>query len=325
MRTRTALAVVAATAVAAVLLTGSPALPAAVAGVPALPAVPQPPAATAPPAGRPAPAATVPAAAGTRPAPAVTVPAVPAPRAHSAGTPLVLAARAEGRPPHTGISGISGIAGDRAPVGCGSATGGAFPIATRLYGGPDVHHTGAGFEPWAVELANTTGRACREVHPVLVFAARDRGLTPARMMLEFYDPGAARWRTAPLEATDEDEVVAVLGTRRAGGGGGFTVAARSAVTVKVRLALTGDTPPNQVTVNAAVVQRRGDDGDWVGESGDYRFAVLKDRGTGATVTRDELATTGTGSTLRLAAALGMVLGAGGVLVLLSRGLRRARG
>ncbi|QDY80923.1 hypothetical protein FQU76_10600 [Streptomyces qinzhouensis] len=215
-------------------------------------------------------------------------------------------------------------AAGRLPVGCGNASGGTFPIATRLYGGPDAHHPGTGFEPWAVELTNTTGRACREVHPVLVFAARDRGLTPARMMLEFYDPGAARWRTAPLAATAEDEVVGVLGTQRAKGGG-FTVGARAAVTVKVRLALTGDTPPNQVTVNAAVVQRHGSDGDWVGESGDYRFAVLKDRGTGAGVTRDELATTGTGSTLRLAAALGMVLAAGGVLVLLSRGLRRTRG
>ncbi|WP_246150383.1 hypothetical protein [Streptomyces qinzhouensis] len=282
MRPRTALdVVVAATAAAAVLLTGSPALAAA----------------------------------------PVPVARPPAPAAEAAGlpsrdTPLALAAR-------PGAVGGTPAAG-RLPVGCGNASGGTFPIATRLYGGPDAHHPGTGFEPWAVELTNTTGRACREVHPVLVFAARDRGLTPARMMLEFYDPGAARWRTAPLAATAEDEVVGVLGTQRAKGGG-FTVGARAAVTVKVRLALTGDTPPNQVTVNAAVVQRHGSDGDWVGESGDYRFAVLKDRGTGAGVTRDELATTGTGSTLRLAAALGMVLAAGGVLVLLSRGLRRTRG
>ncbi|MEU3598478.1 hypothetical protein ABZ714_07040 [Streptomyces sp. NPDC006798] len=214
--------------------------------------------------------------------------------------------------------------GARLPVGCGSPSGGAFPIGTRIVGAPDVHHPGGGFESWGVELTNTTGRECREVHPVLVFAARDRGLTPDRMVLEFYDPGAARWRGAQLETSGEDEVVGVLGTQRARGGG-FTVGARSAVTVRVRLALTGETPPNQVTVNAAVVQRRGDDGDWVGESGDYRFAVLEDRGPGATVTRDELATTGTGSTLRLAAALGMVLAGGGALVLISRCLRRTRG
>ncbi|MFF3556450.1 hypothetical protein ACWD4V_15140 [Streptomyces tsukubensis] len=297
MRPRTALAVVAATAAAAVLLTGSPAPAATADGGHGAPQAP--PAASAPPSpgpeGRP----------GRVRAADIAL---------SLAVPPAAPAVAAGVPPAAG----------RLPVGCGKASGGEFPIATRLYGGPDVHHPGTGFEPWAVELTNTTGRACREVHPVLVFAARDRGLSPARMMLEFYDPGAARWRTAPLAATEEDEVVGVLGTQRAKGGG-FTVGARSAVTVKVRLALTADTPPNQVTVNAAVVQRHGSDGDWVGESGDYRFAVLKDRGTGATVTRDELATTGTGSTLRLAAALGMVLAAGGVLVLLSRGLRRARG
>ncbi|MFE0426600.1 hypothetical protein, partial [Streptomyces sp. NPDC058953] len=212
---------------------------------------------------------------------------------------------------------------ERLRAGWGSASGGDFPIGTGFVGGPDVHHPGGGFEAWGVELTNTTGRECRQVHPVLVFAARDRGLTPDRMMLEFYDPGAARWRGAQLETSGDDEVVGVLGAQRAEGGG-FTVRAKSAVTVRVRLALTGETPPNQVTVNAAVVQRRGDDGDWVGESGDYRFAVLEDRGPGATVTRDELATTGTGSTLRLAAALGMVLAAGGVLLLISRGVRRAR-
>ncbi|MFE3092581.1 hypothetical protein ACFXG1_02020 [Streptomyces sp. NPDC059248] len=240
------------------------------------------------------------------------------PAAGSAGTAGTAVALGAASVPADGATG-----GERLPAGCGSASGGAFPIGTRIVGGPDVHHPGGGFEAWGVELTNTTGRECRQVHPVLVFAARDRGLTPDRMMLEFYDPGAARWRGAQLETSGDDEVVGVLGAQRAEGGG-FTVRAKSAVTVRVRLALTGETPPNQVTVNAAVVQRRGDDGDWVGESGDYRFAVLEDRGPGATVTRDELATTGTGSTLRLAAALGMVLAAGGVLLLISRGVRRAR-
>ncbi|MET7927355.1 hypothetical protein ABZT43_25820, partial [Streptomyces sp. NPDC005349] len=32
-------------------------------------------------------------------------------------------------------------------------------------------------------------------------------------------------------------------------------------------AFTSDARPNSVVANAAVVQRRGDDGDWVGQSG----------------------------------------------------------
>ncbi|MER7520956.1 hypothetical protein [Streptomyces sp. NPDC126499] len=55
---------------------------------------------------------------------------------------------------------------------------------------------------------------------------------------------------------------------------GFAVPARGTLTVPVRLAFRADaTPDDDVVLNAAVVQRRGDDGDWVGESGDYRLAV----------------------------------------------------
>ncbi|WP_194292591.1 hypothetical protein [Streptomyces katsurahamanus] len=205
---------------------------------------------------------------------------------------------------------------------CGAASAGRFPIGTRLHGGPTVHHPGGGFGQWSVELVNTTDRPCRNIHPVLVFTARDRGLTPARLMLEFYDSAASRWWPAELETTSEGEVVAILD---ADGAGGLTVPGRAAVAVPVRLALTADTPPNQVTVNAAIVQRRGDDGDWVGESGDYRFAVLDDNGYGATVTRDELATTGNSSLLRLGAALGTVLLFGGVLALAARRLHFPRG
>ena len=34
--------------------------------------------------------------------------------------------------------------------------------------------------------------------------------------------------------------------------------------------------PNDVTANAAVVQRHDDDGDWVGQSNDYRFGIDTD-------------------------------------------------
>lgn len=43
--------------------------------------------------------------------------------------------------------------------------------------------------------------------------------------------------------------------------------------MKVRLALGPDTVANEITANAAVVQRHADDGDWVGQSNDYRFDI----------------------------------------------------
>ncbi|WP_327683904.1 hypothetical protein [Streptomyces sp. NBC_00467] len=204
---------------------------------------------------------------------------------------------------------------------CGTVAAKSFPIDSRIHGGPPVHHPGGGFEQWSVDLANTTAEPCRNIHPVIVFAARDRGLTPPRVTLEFYDEDASRWRPASLETTAQDEVVGVLDD---GAFAGFAVPARATVTVRVRFALTADTPPNQVTVNAAVVQRRGDDGDWVGESGDYRFAVMDDDGSGLSVTRDELATTGTGALARLGMALGTILLGSAVVVLASRKLRTGR-
>ncbi|WP_254710356.1 hypothetical protein [Streptomyces lunaelactis] len=212
-----------------------------------------------------------------------------------------------------------GQPGDRAPT-CGKASDPDFPIDTRLHGGPTVPHPGGGFQQWSVDLANPPGETCHNIHPVIIFTGRDRGLTADRITLEFYDDEAAVWRPADLETTSEDEVAGVLDD----GIPGLVVPAKKSVTVKVRLALAPDTPPNQVTVNAAIVQRQGDDGDWVGESGDYRFAVLDDDGSGAGVTLDELATTGTGSLLRLGAALGVVLLGGGALVLTARRLRAWR-
>ncbi|MDV5145987.1 hypothetical protein R1T08_17670 [Streptomyces sp. SBC-4] len=55
--------------------------------------------------------------------------------------------------------------------------------------------------------------------------------------------------------------------------GGFAVPSGRTLTVPVRLAFRDDTAPDEVVVSAAVVQRRGADGDWVGASGDYRLTV----------------------------------------------------
>ena len=69
---------------------------------------------------------------------------------------------------------------------------------------------------------------------------------------------------------------------------GFTVGPGKTLTVKVRLALTSDAVPNEVTANAAIVQRResdGDgDGDWIGQSDDYRFAIGGDLAPRPTLT-----------------------------------------
>jgi hypothetical protein len=203
---------------------------------------------------------------------------------------------------------------------CGKATDRDFPIDTRIHGGPAVQRPGGGFELWSVDLTNTTAMACRSIHPVIVFTGRDSGLVPDRMALEFYDEQAARWRPVALETTTEEEIVGVLGD----GFPGFVVPAKKSVTVKVRVAIGADVPSTEVTVNAAIVQRKGDDGDWVGESGDYRFAVIEENGAGSATTVDELATTGTGSLLRLGIVIGTVLPCSGVLVLASRRLRARR-
>ncbi|MHC5902536.1 hypothetical protein ACVNF4_01260 [Streptomyces sp. S6] len=54
---------------------------------------------------------------------------------------------------------------------------------------------------------------------------------------------------------------------------GFSVPAHRTLTVKLRLSLTSDAVANDITARAAVVQKRGDDGDWVGQSNAYRFTV----------------------------------------------------
>ena len=163
---------------------------------------------------------------------------------------------------------------DRAPAQprCGAPGSSAFPIAARLTGGPATYERGDTPRVWRLELRNGTGAECRGVHPVAVLADRDRTLQPADIRLDFYDDAASRWRPVTLEHTDEAENVGVFD-----GGSpqfeGFSVPARGTVTVRVRLAFTGRAPEGQVTANVTAVQRRAGDGDWVGESDDYTFAV----------------------------------------------------
>ncbi len=165
---------------------------------------------------------------------------------------------------------------------------GDFPLTTRLHGGPDSYTAGGGFGTWYLDLTNTTGRTCTGIHPVVVLVDGKRALKPSQPRLEFYgtpkgtperpqgpvDAGSpAKERPLPVrfETTDEDELVGAFD-----GFDGFTVGPRKTVTVKVRLAVTSDAVPNEVTANAAVVQRHDGDGDWVGQSNDYRFTIETD-------------------------------------------------
>ncbi|MGW0772433.1 hypothetical protein ACWD01_02000 [Streptomyces sp. NPDC002835] len=157
---------------------------------------------------------------------------------------------------------------------CGKATDPDFPIKTRIRGGPATVRAGSGFHTWSVELTNRTREGCDRIHPVLVITAEDRMLTADRVRVEFHDEEADRWRPVTLERTTEDEFVGVFDD----GFKGFVVPAGGTVTVRTRLSVAAGTAANRVTVNAAIVQRKGDDGDWVGESGDYRFAVLEGEG-----------------------------------------------
>ncbi|MFB9462022.1 hypothetical protein [Streptomyces cinereospinus] len=150
---------------------------------------------------------------------------------------------------------------------CAAADDRRFPITTRIPGGPDSYDAGGGYGTWSIELTNTTGRTCTGIHPVVVLVDGERALKPSQPRLEFYE--GPRPRPVRFQRTDQDELVGAFEE----GFAGFTVPAGRTLTVRVRLAMTSDAVPNEVTANAAVVQRREDDGDWVGQSNDYRFRV----------------------------------------------------
>ncbi|MEU0430958.1 hypothetical protein ABZ153_04790 [Streptomyces sp. NPDC006290] len=146
-----------------------------------------------------------------------------------------------------------------------------FPIKTRIHGGPDAYQAGGDSGTWYIDLTNTTEHPCGAIHPVVVLVDEKRMLRPGQARLEFYE--GERAHTVKFERSDEAENVGPFDD----GFPGFTVAPGRTLTVKVRLSLTSDvTSPNAVVANAAVVQKHGDDGDWVGESNAYRFRVEGD-------------------------------------------------
>ncbi|MGK5695837.1 LPXTG cell wall anchor domain-containing protein [Streptomyces sp. URMC 128] len=181
-------------------------------------------------------------------------------------------------PPHLCLAAAAAVllagahpayADEPAPA-CAAPDDHTFPLITRIHGGPGAYEAGGGFGTWYVELTNTTDRPCTGIHPVVVLVDDKRALEPSQPRLEFFE--GTRAHPVRFEKTGEDELIGAFADdedRFAG----FTVGPGKTVSVKVRLAVTSDAVPNKVTVNAAVVQRHDDDGDWVGQSNDYRFGI----------------------------------------------------
>ncbi|WP_031111692.1 LPXTG cell wall anchor domain-containing protein [Streptomyces sp. NRRL S-146] len=243
------------------------------------------------------------------------------------------------------LPGASSAHADAPAPSCAAPDDHTFPLTTRIRGGPDTYTAGGGFGTWYVDLTNTTDRTCTGIHPVVVLIDDKRALEPSQPRLEFFEGGQAH--PVRFEKTGEDELVGAFADEE-DRFAGFTVEPGGTVTVKVRLTLTSDAVPNDVTANAAVVQRHDDDGDWVGQSNDYRFGI--DDGEAGTDTggdtetgtdtdtgteprpdssasvppredrfpfAEELARTGTGTQVAAAAAA-LLLTGGGVLLLARR-------
>ncbi|MFJ1574662.1 hypothetical protein [Streptomyces sp. NPDC088182] len=194
-------------------------------------------------------------------------------------TPEARAAQATAVPAAPAVPVVpAATAGAREPR-CGDVFDREFPIEARIHGGPAGFRPGAGPGAWYLDLTNTTDADCRFIHPVVVLADRDRTLAVSQVTLQIRPATSGdggRWRTLSLEKTDEDEIVGVLND----GFPGFVVPGGRTVTVSARLAFAADTRPNRVLMSAATVQRRGRDGDWVGESNAYDFAIGASGGNG---------------------------------------------
>ncbi|AWZ09454.1 MULTISPECIES: hypothetical protein [unclassified Streptomyces] len=196
----------------------------------------------------------------------------------------------------------------RVEASCGDGKSTQFPIGARIRGGPAVYRTGGAPQTWYLDLTNTTASQCTAIHPVVVFTDKARTLRPAHFRMEFDAPGAPGGGfPVSLEHTDRDEIIAVFDGGDAFSG--FTVGPGGSVTVTVRLAFAPGTPLGEAVADAALVQRKGDDGDWVGEAGGYRFDI---EGPGAGETGEAGALAGTGGPGRPAWVYGA--GAGAALV-----------
>ncbi|MEW2070737.1 peptidase [Streptomyces sp. NPDC007346] len=203
--------------------------------------------------------------------------------------------QAAARPAPAAPAASAAQAADEQPV-CGDPDAKEFPVEARIQDAPKTYASGGGYGTWFLDLTNTTDTPCRALHPVLVLNDEDRKLTADQIQLKFSEPGRpGTEHRVTWETTDRDEQIGVFdggapGPARAEGSDGsddgflgFTVPAGGTIGVRVRMAFTSDTLPGRVTAHAAVVQRRHqdkakgggrEDGDWVGESGAYRFVIV---------------------------------------------------
>ncbi|MFJ9263382.1 peptidase [Streptomyces bacillaris] len=215
-------------------------------------------------------------------------PVAPAPAA-----PVSLTAGAAAGAGAGAVAADAADAGEEQPV-CGDPDAKEFPIEARIQDAPRTYVSGGGYGTWFLDLTNTTGTACGALHPVLVLSDGERRLTADQIQLKFSEPGRTDTEhRATWETTDRHEQIGVFGGSGPGSGSnsgsdsddflGFTVPAGGTISVRVRMAFASETGPARVTAHAAVVQRRHqdkakgggrEDGDWVGESGAYRFVVV---------------------------------------------------
>ncbi|MFJ3297167.1 peptidase [Streptomyces bacillaris] len=215
-------------------------------------------------------------------------PVAPAPAA-----PVSLTAGAAAGAGAGAVAADAADAGEEQPV-CGDPDAKEFPIEARIQDAPRTYVSGGGYGTWFLDLTNTTGTACGALHPVLVLSDGERRLTADQIQLKFSEPGRTDTEhRATWETTDRHEQIGVFGGSGPGSGSnsgsdsddflGFTVPAGGTISVRVRMAFGSETGPARVTAHAAVVQRRHqdkakgggrEDGDWVGESGAYRFVVV---------------------------------------------------
>ncbi|WP_344292207.1 hypothetical protein, partial [Streptomyces synnematoformans] len=153
---------------------------------------------------------------------------------------------------------------------CGDSGAGGFPVRTALRGEGAALRAGGARHPLALQLHNVSDRPCRGVHPVAVFSREDGArLRPGDVRLQFYDAAARRWRPVVFERTGAGESAGVF----AQGFRGFALPAGGSREVPLRMAFAAGAPAGRVTVNVTAVQRRGDDGEWVGQSKDYEVGV----------------------------------------------------
>ncbi|MFE4057126.1 hypothetical protein ACFXP3_12635, partial [Streptomyces sp. NPDC059096] len=77
---------------------------------------------------------------------------------------------------------------DGAARTCGRVADPEFPITTELRGGPGAYRAGGAAGEWSLDLTNTTGAACRNLHPVVVLYDRDRALVGGPQGREVWGP-----------------------------------------------------------------------------------------------------------------------------------------